>query len=347
MKIFYISENQNDGTNAGNKARNDTEKILFSKKYFPVKGVKSTNRLKHGNKLYFTINNINFLFRLKEIPTDSYVIVQYPFLMQYNNGKGWLDCSFVLRNLFKKNKVILLIHDIDELRFPKARGSINDLNQAAYIISHNKKMTDYLIKKGIDKNKIVNLGVFDYLIKKQNIYNHYNDKALLCYAGNLTKSQFIYNLPESVKELGINLYGNGYIKNDPKLNYKGAFPSEKISSIIKGKYGLIWDGQISQTCNDYSGNYLKYNNPHKLSMYLAANMPIIIWDQAAESDFVKNNGLGITIKSLYEIPKRISKVSEQDYDQMNQAVQELRQKIEKGYFLKAALDKIESKIDEK
>src|SRR5699024_6210027 len=101
---------------------------------------------------------------------------------------------------------------------------------------------------------------------------------------NLKKSKFIYKFPSELKKSKVNLYGNGYIGNQIGLDYKGAFPSDKINSIIKGKYGLIWDGDRIDTCSGNVGNYLRYNNPHKLSMYLVANMPVIIWDKAAEAD---------------------------------------------------------------
>ena len=79
-------------------------------------------------------------------------------------------------------------------------------------------------------------------------------------------------------------------------------------------------------------------------MYLVANMPVIIWNQAAEADFVKKNGIGITVNSLHEITEKIEKISEEDYLKMNKAVQNIRVKLEKGNFLSKALNEIESRI---
>lgn len=343
--IYFLSENTTTGTNAGNKARMDTEVILQEKKYGSIEGPKGIKRLKHGNKLSFFLKNNSFLRRLNKIPKNEYVVVQYPFLVSYKNGEGWLDCSFILERLVKRNKLILIIHDIDQLRFDKSRDNLSDFKLASYIISHNQKMTDYLINNRIEKDKIVNLEVFDYLTSIENISNHYEDDALLCYAGNLKKSKFIYSFPTELKKLKINLYGNGYTGNQTGLNYKGAFPSDKISSLIKGKYGLIWDGERIDTCSGNVGNYLRYNNPHKLSMYIVANMPVIIWNQAAEADFVKKNGIGITISSLSEIPEKINSISTEDYLRMNSAVKNVKSKIEDGKFLLNALDEIESRIN--
>ena len=130
----------------------------------------------------------------------------------------------------------------------------------------------------------------------------------------------------------------------PYLNYQGTYSSEKISSIIKGKYGLIWDGEKSNTCTGLVGNYLKYNNPHKLSMYLVANIPIIIWDQAAEAQFVKKNNVGITISSIDEIPNKLSSIDAKKYDKMLDSVKLIKNKLLQGKYLNTQLDNIESKI---
>lgn len=342
--IYFLSENTSTGTNAGTKARSDVELILREEKYFPIEGIKSVGKLKHGNKIWFFLNNSNFFKKLKTISTNEYVIVQYPFLVSFKNKDGVVDCSFILKQLAKRNKLILIVHDIDQLRYDKARNNLSDFNLASYIISHNQKMSDYLIENNIDKHKIVNLEIFDYLTKDENSSWHYGDNALLCYAGNLNKSKFIYKFPKDLKSMGINLYGNGYRGKQDGLNYKGALPSDKVSSLIKGKFGLIWDGDSVDTCTGNTGNYLRYNNPHKLSMYLVANMPVIIWNQAAEADFVKKNGIGITVNSLHEITEKIEKISEEDYLKMNKAVQNIRVKLEKGNFLSKALNEIESRI---
>ena len=208
-------------------------------------------------------------------------------------------------------------------------------------------MTDYLIKSGINSNRIFNLEIFDYLSSYQNKDSHFDDEATICFAGNLNKSRFIYTIPDNIRDLGINLYGNGYeLKKDklPYLNYQGTYSSEKISSIIKGKYGLIWDGEKSNTCTGLVGNYLKYNNPHKLSMYLVANIPIIIWDQAAEAQFVKKNNVGITISSIDEIPNKLSSIDAKKYDKMLDSVKLIKNKLLQGKYLNTQLDNIESKI---
>ena len=50
---------------------------------------------------------------------------------------------------------------------------------------------------------------------------------------------------------------------------------------MEGSFGLVWDGISVETCAGVYGEYLKVNNPHKTSLYLASGIPVIIWKEAA------------------------------------------------------------------
>ena len=68
----------------------------------------------------------------------------------------------------EKIKVITLIHDIDSLRFyssfgeKKEKRELATLEQSSHVICHNDKMKDYLISKGVPKNKISNSRLIPY-----------------------------------------------------------------------------------------------------------------------------------------------------------------------------------------
>lgn len=336
--FYYLSENNTEGTNAGNKARNDAEKILETRDSVAIPAPTLGRELPHGNRLLFFIKNQLYWNKIKKIEKNKNFFVQYPLQAQFKGQEKKITYNYLFKKLAKRFKVIVLIHDLTDLRGDDKKSSTNDLKKADYIICHNLSMEKYLIKKGIDAEKLINLEIFDYLISKENISDHYTDKATICFAGNLNKSKFIYNLPQEVKKLGINLYGVGYSGEEKEIKYWGSFGSEEISSIIRGKFGLIWDGEDYRSCVGLTGNYLRYNNPHKLSMYLVANMPVIIWSQAAEAEFVKRNKIGILIDSLEELPSVINNLSKEDYEIMKDNVQKVNKKLEAGYYLKSALN---------
>ena len=61
----------------------------------------------------------------------------------------------------------------------------------------------------------------------------------------------------------------------------------------------------SETCKGSFGEYLRINNPHKTSLYLASGIPVIIWSKAALAEFIEKNKCGITVDSLYEIADKL------------------------------------------
>ncbi|MBT8943652.1 galactofuranosyltransferase, partial [Lactobacillus delbrueckii subsp. bulgaricus] len=83
---------------------------------------------------------------------------------------------------------------------------------------------------------------------------------------------------------------------------------------LNSGFGLIWYGSSIETCDGAFGNYLRYNDPHKLSLYLASALPVIIWSQAAEASFIIDNNLGLTIDSLNDLPKVLNKVTKEEYE---------------------------------
>lgn len=108
---------------------------------------------------------------------------------------------------------------------------------------------------------------------------------------------------------------------------------------MEGDYGLVWDGAELNCCAGTVGEYLKYNNPHKVSLYIASEMPIIIWEKAALAKFVKDNNIGITVSSLYELPEVLSKVTKQEYQMYKYNLSRLSADVKNGKYLTEALSK--------
>ena len=331
--IFYFSEQSDPEKHAGYKARQDVESIVL-KRYKPLYPYicKNKNRI---------IQIKNLFKELRKVKKNDYIFIQYP-LVTFNK---------IANIILKTKKVILLVHDLNELRFGKTNTTEekNVINNASIIISHNAKMTEYLKTHGVEENKIFDLNLFDYLSDNDNEIDHAEDSNCICFAGNLEKSNFIYSLSENIIELGINVYGINFNKDksDKRINYMGSFDPEIISSVIKGKYGLIWDGEQTTTCSGCMGNYMRYNNPHKLSMYIAAGMPVIVWVQSAVSQFVEKYNIGFSVESLDDIPDIIKNITEKNYQMYRKNVLKIREKIIRGDFLNQALNNVESYINGK
>lgn len=332
-KIFldYSTYNMKESKTAWSKARLDCGIIL--EKYGYKKKILFISR----NSLIKTL--ISVTKNLLKIKKHTNVIIQYPL----GDNSSYITSLATKVCKIKQCNITLLIHDINSLRYT---GKLSDeeiqiFKAANNIIVHNNSMLR-IINSHITNVNLYILQAFDYFINNE-AQQHVFDNTIV-YAGNLQKSKFLIN----IKELGIkfNLYGSKInniesLCND-NVQYKGAFQQEDLS-ILSGDWGLIWDGTSATTCDGCYGQYLKYNAPHKLSLYIIAKLPIIIWDQAAEAEFITNNKLGVTVKSLYDINNIISKISKEEYCNIKKNVEIYSEKLKNGLNLASILKKLNTK----
>ncbi len=277
------------------------------------------------------------------------VYIQFPliehFLFQYS----------VIKALNRRGVVvILIIHDLEILRnsrrkdltlFKRMRMSIEErtsIRFAGVLVSHNCHMESCLRDIGVKEPRIVNLGIFDYLTDEEEDHETGTDEGIII-AGNLSryKAGYVYNLPSGCR---FNLYGIGY---DDSLNssnanifYYGAFNPKELIGAMAGKYGLVWDGESSNTCSGVSGEYLKINNPHKTSLYLAAGIPVIVWNKAAIADIIRENNCGLCVGSLDDLDIVIARITDAEYMEMKKNAEKLGAKLRSGYFMKNAVTRV-------
>ena len=350
--IFSVNPKDYNENHAGTKAVSDIEIYL---KEVGFRTINLCNRL--DNKLN-KVKDIIFNYKkiISNIEEKTLVVYQYPML------GGKLD--ILITNLYAKairskgGKNIVVIHDLDSLRYYISskednyiKKEINTLNKYDYIISHNSEMSKWLRENGLI-SKIVDLELFDY--KSENKYGiDYKDKEKnsIAFAGNLNKikSGFIYKLNDVLLDnISISLYGPNYSDENAnkRITYKGVFKPEELGSVINETFGLIWDGDSIETCSGEIGEYTKYNNPHKLSLYISCGLPVIVWNKSAISKFVNKNNIGIVINSISEIHDKISNLDKSNYIQMLKNCEKIRNKVTDGYFIKRAISKIEKDIRE-
>ena len=176
------------------------------------------------------------------------------------------------------------------------KEGISILSKCDYIIAHNERMIKRLSDLGC-KSHLVSLVIFDYKhdfpIQQKRItdYNHIK----IAYAGNLAKAQFLQQLDKKTyNNIQFLIYGK------PKsiyqnLLYKGCIDAELLPSQIEGDYGLLWQDGYDIKEED---NYTIINNPHKLSMYIVACLPVIAWEGSYAASFIKRNKIQTSQKGI-------------------------------------------------
>lgn len=339
---------------AGTKARSDVEEIASRMGYVPyeivlAKEPDASDSLRVKWQQHLDVYKQWKSFE-KQLCAGDKVLFQMPLMNNSIFLKG------VLKKMRKKGVVTAaVIHDLEMLRLYRRKNAQGQalksyiktameekqvLAQCNKVIVHNAKMKSFLAGEGIDSKNLIELGIFDYLTEAKGMTGRKKEKTV-CIAGNLLpeKSKYIYAL----KDAGVTyrLYGPGFAEADgDRLCYMGCLPSNELPGKLDAAFGLVWDGPDIGTCSGAYGEYLRYNNPHKTSLYLAAGMPVIIWEQAALASFITDNRVGITVASLKEISGKIDALSEEEYEDMLRNAEEISGKIREGFYFTKALEQI-------
>lgn len=339
MNILLAEESSLNGKNAGSKARRDVEYILKRAGFRHIRLYKS-----NCNKIIVIINiliaYIKVILLSKKI---NYIVIEHPYI-------PFKVCE-ILGKLSKRvgskgASTILLIHDINSIRYEKQidiETEIKIINMYKYVIVHNKKMKEFLINNGC-KSNIKELVIFDYVLEDSNNYRSIGtDGFTVAVAGNLSiqKSGYIYKLG-NINNVKFNLYGNGVDKNilPANVNYCGSFSPKEIPKRLEGSYGLIWDGDEIYSCTGKIGNYLKYNNPHKASLYIVSDKPIITWSKSAIADLVIERNIGICVEKLEDLGNVLSNISQKNYDEMVKNVINMKNDLINGNNLLSVIEDI-------
>jgi len=245
----------------------------------------------------------------------------------------------LLSLLLRHNHICFFVHDIDYLRQKKdyaAGETVKFLNQAQTLICHNPKMIQKLQEDGVTRPRYISLQLFDYLVPGGVTVRH-DFGCSVVFAGNLAKSGFIYQLAQQNLHFSLHLYGVPCPSfENQNIVYEGSCPSDELVNHLNYSYGLVWDGDGIETCSGEIGEYTKYNNPHKLSLYMTAGMPVIVWSQAAIADFILENKVGFVVDSLLEISQKIESVTKEQYEAYLKNAAKIQKRVLNGEYTKEA-----------
>lgn len=349
--IFYIDEIRNKKNTAGAKAPSDIIELCKKRGYIPFGFAQLPhNKCNLYKKIWVQLYcNRQWNKLYKKMACGDILIFQHPSYGQRTSIK-WIK-----KIASRGCKTIALIHDLESLRggisgiiHTSKSNNIGDselLRCFSYVICHNSSMKKYMISQGFDADRIVELEIFDYLSNTKILEPVKQSKPSVCVAGNLAigKSGYIYKIYDKNKnnDLIVHLFGIRFDKEhcNGNMNYHGSFKPEELPKYLEGDFGLVWDGPEADTCAGNTGEYLKYNNPHKTSLYLSSGLPVIVWSQAAVADFVRKHCVGITVDSLNDLEDKINAVSEKQYAEMCYRIKDISKKLRCGHYFYTALDK--------
>jgi hypothetical protein len=280
-----------------------------------------------------------FIKSLIQIPKNSKLLFIYP------NPFGILLPIFFFLLHKKKCYITLLCTDIDYFRGMNKylTKDLNNLNSADKLIFQTSNMLKRCREVGV-KTPAEIIHFFDFLTEDSAPLTNGKENYRVAFAGNYNKATFINQLEKlNYSKIKLLVYGISNNSTSPNwIEYRKGFPFRKISE-VHGDWGLVWDGNglDNNDINNLHGQYLRITIPSKAILYIAANMPLIVWEESGIAKFVEENHLGLLINSLYELEEKILSVSKEEKKKIEENVKIFAQKIRNGEMFKAVLNKID------
>ncbi|GAB2700872.1 sugar transferase [Mucilaginibacter koreensis] len=338
---FCIRFKNIDANSAASKAVIDCNRIFSALGYQDYTFTVGDNKQKLKYYCLLLKELLTFFFSVKK---GSVVGIQYPLLSINNVFKRFIKVARL-----KGVKFFCVVHDLESLRTggkdqALIHTEIENLNWYDILIVHNPAMRNWLQQHGVSR-PMISLELFDYLSDGFEVSKSAGPADAIAFAGNLSKSTFIYNLGK-LNTKRFNVYGPNFNQEkaaeNVNLSWKGEYSPDKIPEMLQGSFGLIWDGNHIDVCDEILGNYLMYNNPHKCSLYIAAGLPVIAPANSAIGAYIKQHNIGILVDSLYDLD--VLTIDDTLYTTMRNNVMTLRAKVIKGDYFAEAVRKAEKEL---
>lgn len=263
----------------------------------------------------------------------------------YIQGYGYYISLLVKIAKIKHVRLNYIVHDLTFLRFGNTTASgleVSLLESMDTIFVHTDAMANVVKNKGIEGELRI-MHLFDYYSDDAMIdkFETLSMKNVIAFAGNLEKSVFLQTLskcqiPSTIQYRLYGLLKDKSITQNTQISYLGAFKPNQ-TGIVKAGWGLLWDGDSIDTCSGRLGEYLKINSSHKISLYLACGMPVILWRQSSLAKWLSDKGVCVLIDSLSDIPNAVNGISEDKYSEMVDNARNLGEMLRQGALLKSLL----------
>lgn len=256
------------------------------------------------------------------------VIVQLPSWNLTAYDKALLD---VLR-LHKEIKIAVFIHDVITMMFEGAPQErlleiIDVYNMADLVIVPSEPMLNFLCQRGLTVEKVLIQSMWDFPFQEDLKTPQFQRRIF--FSGTPQKFGFVsswnYDIP-----LYLYTYED-YKVNGQNIHYGGGKnTTELLLEYTKGGFGLIWE----QTA---PASYYKYHQPHKLSTYLAAGIPVIVQRGLAREQVILDYGLGFAVNSTKEASDIVMNITEEEYQKLIHNITNISFLIRGGFFTKKLL----------
>lgn len=273
---------------------------------------------------------------LGSVQPGDLVVVQFPLWTYLNFQSEFIDRLQSMERV----KLVALVHDIPTWMFDDGTSQydrendfwLQQLRKFDLLLVANEKGAQRLRKDDVNV-PMISMHIWDYFydgpLKEKQF------KKQLYYVGGRDVIGLDYRASTPLVVYGRQVE-NDVLKNS-SLTWLGRLPSDEIVASVEGGFGLVVSDNIKEKSNMNFFDYTEFNNPTKLSLYLAAGLPIIIASKTAHAKWISERGIGLVVDDLNDIDNVLANVSENDYKLMLKNIQPWQKAISEGFFIKRTL----------
>lgn len=229
-------------------------------------------------------------------------------------------------------RLAIFIHDVITMMFEGAQEEallelVEIYNMADLVILPSERMLSFLQKKGLKVKKVLIQSMWDLPFIEDVRVPEFRRQVFFSGWPERFKSVMSWN-----QTVPLHWFTNGELETSGRNIQPGGWKNtvELLTEYMEGGFGLVWEQ------NERSG-YYRYNQPHKLSTYLAAGIPVIMQKGLVHEQTVSGQGLGFIVNSFEEAADIVENISEEEYYQLVNNIKNISFLIRGGFFTKKLL----------
>src|SRR4051794_23249550 len=316
---------------ASAKAPADVRAVCLGQGLAPI-DLYNFDRSTARSRLWASVRSaMQLLSSATRLASASDVVVQYPL--------GRVN-ELILRRMKLGSRSVCLVHDLEMLRRPTiAPRESATLGRFDVVIAHSEAMAA-TVRAGQPDVSVIVLEAFDFLGTRPSLPAAQRPRCLYVF-GNLSleKASYLYRLDPRDTGPAIEVYGpNCEVGLLPQgVRWNGVLdPEHPNLSEVRG-FGLVWDGDSATGLAGSMGSYLRYNAPHKFSLYVALGIPVIVPVESAMARVVERYALGTCVASIEEGLRFVESCSDSTWNRMLESVRDGQRRVQSGQFVRTSL----------
>lgn len=268
-------------------------------------------------------------------------VLLYPF--PSGKGRESEDLAFLTKIKEKQVKIILITLNIDYLRYDSAdkEATIQALSQADVLITLSQSMNQHLLADNVHVPMVV-LDLHDYLAEGPILPANYTKKLL--FAGSPYKATYMQSWQSHIP---IDIFAREEAithidQLHASISYTGYLTPDKMPNLINYGFGLAFD--VDSDAGHFA-NYQTLNLSHKVSLFLAAGLPIIVNAKAAAAPILRAANAALVIDSIGDIEDIFYAMDEDQYRNLADGSAQLGRLVRDGFYYTKAIRQAEQLVD--